>query len=84
MKVIVYRENGSIYFDEFRNDNDAINYVLEKSGRLEEVDNMINGLTLDCASRLVLAEEFDSRWNEYMMKMIEVLAENGFEIVWDH
>jgi hypothetical protein len=83
MKVIAYKEHGSIYFDDFRNDNDAINCVLERSGRVAEVDDLIGSLSADCfSSRIVSKEEFELRWNEYMMKTIEVLAENGCEIVW--
>lgn len=84
MKVVVYREHGSIYFDEFCNDNDAINSVLEKSGRVAEVDSLIESLAQDCFSRLVLTEEFNRRWNEHMTKMIEVLTEAGCEIEWDN
>jgi hypothetical protein len=83
MKVIAYKEHGSIYFDDFRNCNDAINRVLERSGRVAEVDDLIGSLTTDCfSSRIVPKEEFELRWNEYMMKTIEVLAENGCEIAW--
>ena len=84
MKVIAYKEHGSIYFDDFRNDYDAINAVLDKSGCATEVDNMIESLTRDNAFDPLPAEEFDRRWNEYIMKMIEVLVENGCEIEWSN
>jgi hypothetical protein len=83
MKVIAYKEHGSIYFDDFCNDYDAINLVLERSGRKAEVDDLINSLTVDSFDPLP-TEEFNRRWNEYVMKTIEVLAENGCEIVWSN
>ena len=83
MKVVAYRAHGSIYLDEFSNDNDAINLVLERSGRKAKVDDLINSLTMDSFDPLP-TEEFNRRWNEYMMKIIEVLTENGCEIVWSN
>jgi hypothetical protein len=82
MKVIAYKEHDSIYFDDFRNDHDAINLVIERSGRKEEVDDLINSLTMD--SFVLRGEEFNRRWNEYMMKTIEVLTESGCEIEWSN
>ena len=83
MKIVAYKEHGSIYFDDFRNDYDAIDRVLEQSGRKAEVDDLIDSLTMDSFDPLP-AEEFNRRWNEYMMKTIEVLIENGCEIEWSN
>jgi hypothetical protein len=83
MIIIAYRNHGSIYFDDFRNSHDAINSVIEHSGRKAELDNLIDSLTLDSAFDPLPADEFDRRWNEYMMKTIEVLAAEGCEIKWD-
>jgi L-rhamnose mutarotase len=82
MKILAYRDHGSIYFDEIRNDYDAINEVLEQSDRIAEIDDLINSLVRDNSETALPREEFDRRWNEYMMKMIEVLVENGYEILW--
>ena len=83
MKVVAYKGfDGSIFLDDFCNDNDAIDLVLEQSGRKEEVNGLYDSLSRDNAFSKLPVEEFDRRWNEYVMKTIEILAENGCEIVW--
>ena len=85
MKVIAYTQNGSIFFDEFRNDHERINLIIEKSDKKKDLDEMfhsmgpadpVDGVPLD-------ADIFDDRWNEYMLAMICVLEEAGCEILWD-
>jgi hypothetical protein len=74
MKVIVYTQNGSIFFDEFRNDHEQINLIIEKAVEKETLDEMWNSLWADYSEDL---------WNEYMRVMICVLEEAGCEILWD-
>jgi hypothetical protein len=83
MKVIAYTQNGSIFFDEFRNDHERINLIIEKSVEKENLDEMFysmgpdeNGVPLD-------ADIIDDRWNEYMLATIHVLEAAGCEILWD-
>jgi hypothetical protein len=82
MKVIAYTQNGSIFFDEFRNDHERINLIIEKSDKKKDLDEMfhsigpVDGVPLD-------ADIIDDRWNEYMLATICVLEEAGCEILWD-
>jgi hypothetical protein len=74
MKVIAYTQNGSIFFDEFRNDHEQINLIIEKAVEKETLDEMWNSLWADYS---------EERWNEYMLATIHVLEAAGCEILWD-
>jgi hypothetical protein len=74
MKVIAYTQNGSIFFDEFRNDHEQINLIIEKAVEKETLDEMWNSLWDDYS---------EERWNEYMLATIRVLEAACCEILWD-
>jgi hypothetical protein len=84
MKVIAYTQNGSIFFDEFHNDHEKINSIIEKSVEKENLDEIFYSMGPD-ENGVPLDEDIvDDRWNEYMLATIRVLEEAGCEILWDN
>jgi hypothetical protein len=83
MKVIAYTQNGSIFFDGFRNDHEQINLIIEKSVEKETLDEMFHSMGPDANGVPLDEDVIDDRWNEYMLATIRVLEAAGCEILWD-
>ena len=75
MNIIAFKENGLIYIDEYKNDSDLINKLLDESGSMEDVDAIYKDLCIEFT---------EEKWNVYVTKIIGILEESGCNIVWDH
>jgi hypothetical protein len=78
MNVIAFTASGMHYLCEFRNDNDKINEIVNKSDSIDELDMLYENM-LDCNDDT----EFSSIWNLRLNKTIEILENAGCNIIWD-
>lgn len=82
MNIIAYKNDGSIYFDEFRNDDERINEIIRASSKKEYLDVLLTRIGPD-SNGVPLDDIITDRWNDYMNATIQVLEDAGCKIVWD-
>lgn len=80
MNIVAYigRDDSCIYFCEFKNDNAAINQIIDNSNRNLELEEYYNEIL-----QVNKNKSFTDTWNRYMRLLIEILEENNCNIIWD-
>lgn len=70
MNLIVQKEpDGTMVFEEFRNDHDAIECALQKN--IQEINALYDAVVLEYS---------DDKWNAYIQKCIDTLKDQGWDI----